>query len=170
MTILMLMMQSFQRTLLVFLTAPFGLIGVTLALLVLNKVDAVADRHQLEALQDRYPHAIRISAASGAGIPELLRATSDCLGKSFRDVDVRTSPGNGRLLAWLAAHGEVLSRRFDDESVIVHCRIPASMLGRIDPSEAVVTPHELLRGDDSAVATDTTTRRTITGHADTVRP
>ncbi len=37
MTVLMLMMQSFQRTLMVFLTAPFGLIGVTLALLVFNK-------------------------------------------------------------------------------------------------------------------------------------
>jgi multidrug efflux pump len=37
MTVLMLMMQSFQRTLMVFLTAPFGLIGVTLALLVFDK-------------------------------------------------------------------------------------------------------------------------------------
>jgi hypothetical protein len=50
----------------------------------------------------------------------------------------RTHPA---LLAWLAAHGEVLSRQFTDERVIVHCRIPEAMLGRIDPAEAEVTPH-----------------------------
>jgi GTP-binding protein HflX len=111
-------------------------------LLVLNKVDAIDDRERLEALLDRYPHAIRISARSGAGIADLLRATSDCLGRNFGDVDVRTSAGNGRLLAWLSAHGEVLSRHFDDHSVTVHCRIPAAMLGRIDPAEAEVTPHD----------------------------
>ncbi len=112
------------------------------ALLVLNKIDAVPDRLRLEALLDRYPHAVRVSARSGLGIPDLIRATSDALGKRFKDVDVRTSPANGRLLAWLAAHGEVLSRRFDDDSVTVHCRIPAAMLGRIGADEAVVSPHD----------------------------
>ena len=66
---------------------------------------------------------------------------SDCLGRGFHDVDVRTSPANGRLLAWLSAHGEVLSRRFDDDAVIVHCRIPAALLGRITADEAEVVPH-----------------------------
>ncbi len=112
------------------------------ALLVLNKIDAVTDRVRLDALLDRYPHAVRVSARSGVGIPALVRATSDCLGKRFRDVDVRTSPANGRLLAWLAAHGEVLSRRFDDDAVTVHCRIPAALLGRIAADEAEVTPHD----------------------------
>lgn len=110
-------------------------------LLVLNKIDAVGDRVRLDALLDRYPSAVHISARSGLGIADLVRATSDCLGKRFSDVDVRTSPANGRLLAWLSAHGEVLSRRFDDDAVTVHCRIPAALLGRIGADEAVVTPH-----------------------------
>jgi len=122
------------------------------ALLVLNKIDAVADRVRLDALLDRYPHAVRVSARSGVGIPALVRATSDCLGKRFRDVDVRTSPANGRLLAWLAAHGEVLSRRFDDDAVTVHCRIPAALLGRIAADEAEVTPHDHTLAASSAHA------------------
>ena len=85
-------------------------------------------------------------------IPALVRATSDCLGKRFRDVDVRTSPANGRLLAWLAAHGEVLSRRFDDDAVTVHCRIPAALLGRIAADEAEVTPHDHTLAASSAHA------------------
>ncbi len=110
-------------------------------LLVLNKVDAVPDRTDRERLLARYPHAIAISARTGDGIPALARAASDCLGRGFRDVDVRTDPGNGRLLAWLGRHGEVLSRHFTDDHVTVHCRIPAALLGQIAPQEATVTPH-----------------------------
>ena len=64
--------------------------------------------------------------------------TSDALGRSFRNVEVETDCGNGRLLAWLAKHGEVLSKRFGDERMIIHCRIPPAVLGRIDPDEATV--------------------------------
>jgi GTP-binding protein HflX len=110
-------------------------------LLVLNKIDAVPDRTDRERLLARYPHAIAISARTGDGMRGLARAASDCLGRGFRDVDVRTDPGNGRLLAWLGRHGEVLSRHFTDDQVTVHCRIPAALLGQIGADEAVVTPH-----------------------------
>ncbi len=110
-------------------------------LLVLNKIDALPDAAARRALQARYPHALCIAARTGEGLPLLARTVSDCLGRSFRDVDVATAPANGRLLAWLAAHGEVLSRRFTDDRIVVHCRIPAAMLGRIDPAEADVMPH-----------------------------
>jgi GTP-binding protein HflX len=110
-------------------------------LLVLNKIDAVPDRTDRERLLARYPHAIAISARTGDGMRALARAASDCLGRGFRDVDVRTDPGNGRLLAWLGRHGEVLSRHFTDDHVTVHCRIPAALLGQIGADEALVTPH-----------------------------
>ena len=51
---------------------------------------------------------------------------------------METDCGNGRLLAWLAKNGEVLSKRFGDEKMIIHCRMPPAMLGRIDPDEATV--------------------------------
>ena len=110
-------------------------------LLVLNKVDALADPAARDAVVSRYPHAVSISARTGAGLPALAAMVSDCLGRAFRDVDVRTDPGNGRLLAWLGRHGEVLSRHFTADEVVIHCRIPASLLGRITADEAVVTPH-----------------------------
>jgi GTP-binding protein HflX len=114
-------------------------------LLVLNKIDAVADPTARRNLEARYPHAISVSARTGMGLPLLARTVSDCLGRRFHDVDVETDAGNGRLLAWLAAHGEVLSRQFTDERVTVHCRIPAAMLGRIDPAEADVTPRHAIQ-------------------------
>lgn len=111
------------------------------AILVLNKVDRLTDASARDRLLARYPHAVAISARSGAGLEGLATAASDCLGRNFRDVDVETDPGNGRLLAWLGRHGEVLSRQFTADRVTVHCRIPAAILGRIDPAEAVVVPH-----------------------------
>jgi GTP-binding protein HflX len=126
-------------------------------LLVLNKIDAVPDRTERERLLARYPHAIAISARTGMGMPLLARAASDCLGRGFRDVDVRTDPGNGRLLAWLGRHGEVLSRHFSDDSVTIHCRIPAALLGQIDAAEAVVTPH-VSAGEQSVARDDVAAR------------
>ncbi len=111
-------------------------------LLVLNKIDAIADHAARSSLLNRYPHAVCVSAFTGEGLGELERATTACLSRGFRDVDIQTDPGNGRLLAWLNAHGEVLSRNFVEDRVTVHCRIPAAMLGRIPPGEATVVPHE----------------------------
>jgi GTP-binding protein HflX len=111
------------------------------ALLVLNKIDAVTDPAARSSLINRYPLAICVSARTGEGLAALEQATSTSLSRGFRDVDVSTDPGNGRLLAWLNAHGEVLSRHFVDDRVTVHCRLPAALLGRIPPEEAVVLPH-----------------------------
>jgi GTP-binding protein HflX len=111
------------------------------ALLVLNKIDAVTDPAARSSLINRYPLAICVSARTGEGLEALEQATSASLSRGFRDVDVSTDPGNGRLLAWLERHGQVLSRHFADDRVTVHCRIPAAHLGRIPPEEAVVRPH-----------------------------
>jgi GTP-binding protein HflX len=110
-------------------------------LLVLNKLDALPDRMARDAVLARYPRALPISARTGRGLPALARAVSDCLGRGFRDVDVLTDPGNGRLLAWLGRHGEVLSRHFAPDRVTIHCRIPAALVARIAEADAEVRPH-----------------------------
>ncbi len=112
------------------------------SLLVLNKIDSLPDRARLDNLMAKYPTAIAVSARTGSGLPELSAAVSEALSRSFRDVEIETGIDNGRLLAYLAAHGEVLSKRYADGRVIVHCRISQRHLGRIGPTEAVVRPHE----------------------------
>ena len=106
-------------------------------LLVLNKIDAVQNG-QLDGILNRYPHAIPISARTGAGFKQLHASVSDALSRAFVDVIVETAVGNGRLLAYLAAHGEVISTQYGEEHVAVHCRIPAKHLGRINRDEATV--------------------------------
>jgi GTP-binding protein HflX len=109
-------------------------------LLVLNKVDATASRHQIDRLLARYPNAVPISARTGQGLAQLAAAVSDALSRNFLDVDIETGVENGRLLAYLAAHGEVLSQRYQDSRVIVHCRMSREHLGRIHEESTVIRP------------------------------
>jgi GTP-binding protein HflX len=107
-------------------------------LLVINKIDAVPDRARLEGLLGRYPGAVTISARTGRGLPQLATAVSDALSRSFADVEVEMGVENGRLMAYLEAHGEVLSKRYHDTRAIIHCRIPQEYLGRIEEDGIVV--------------------------------
>jgi len=44
-------------------------------------------------------------------------------------------------MAYLAAHGEVLSRKYTDSRVVVHCRLPKRYLDSINEKDVVVEPH-----------------------------
>ena len=48
---------------------------------------------------------------------------------------------NGKLLAYIAAKGEILSTQYGEDMVLVHCRLPQKYLGRIDPTDTIITPH-----------------------------
>jgi GTPase len=109
--------------------------------LVINKIDALPDRLRLDGLMNRYPDAIPISARSGEGLPQLATAVSDALSRTFVDVDVEMGVDNGRLLAYLAAKGEVLSKHYTDSRVVVHCRIAQHHLSRIGGEAFSVRPH-----------------------------
>ncbi len=110
-------------------------------LLVINKVDALPDRIRLDGLLNRYPHAIPISAQSGFGLANLAAAVSDALSRNFLEVDVEFGVDNGRLMAYLAANGEVYSKHYRDSRVVVHCRMPREILGRIEGDSVDVRAH-----------------------------
>jgi GTPase len=110
-------------------------------LLVINKIDSLTDRLRLDGLLNRYPDAIPISARTGAGLTQLAAAVSDALSRSFVDVDVEFGVDNGRIMAYLAAKGEVLSKHYSDSRVVVHCRIAQHHLGRIGGEAIAVRPH-----------------------------
>jgi GTP-binding protein HflX len=107
-------------------------------ILVLNQVDRITEPGVLDALLRNYAHAIPVSAKTGKGLSRLATAVSDALTQHFLDVDVETDVGNGRLLAYLARHGEILSRTFTGDRVSIHCRLPKKYAGRIRPDDAAV--------------------------------
>jgi GTP-binding protein HflX len=111
-------------------------------LLVINKIDALPNRARLDGVLNRYPNAVAISARTGTGLKQLACEVSDALSRNFVDIHVETGVENGRLLAYLAKHGEVLSKRFNEQRVTVHCRISQRHLGRIREENGIVTNRE----------------------------
>jgi GTP-binding protein HflX len=107
-------------------------------ILVLNQIDRVHEPGALDMLKQRYPAAIEISAKKGTGLTRLATTVSDALSQHFLDVDIETGVGNGRLLAYLAKSGEILSRTYADDRVSVHCRMPRKYLARIAAEDAVI--------------------------------
>ncbi len=128
-------------------------------ILVLNKVDLVEDLTTIELLRSRYPSAVTVSAKTGDGLQKMASAVSNALSQDFLDLEIQLDAGNGRLQAYLSRHGEVLSRTFVENRVIIHCRIAQKHLGMIRESDSVqVRPYEGANGsaigkasiDDSA--------------------
>ena len=109
--------------------------------LVLNKIDTLENRIRVDGIMNRYPNAIPISARNGDGLPRFATAVSEALIRTFHDVDVETGVENGKLMAYLAAHGEVLSKRYDGTRVTVHCRLPNKYLGRINQPGTEIRRH-----------------------------
>ena len=110
-------------------------------LLVLNKTDATPERGRIDSLLGRYPNALTISARTGRGMPELTAAVSEALSRGFIDVDVEMDVANGRMMAYLAARGEVFATHYHDSRVTIHCRLPRRHLGAIREEDVEVRPH-----------------------------
>jgi len=114
------------------------------ALLVLNKVDGIADPVQLEALRNRYPNALAISAKTGEGLSQFATRVSQALSRDFLDLEIDMDVSNGRLLAFLAKYGEVLSKTYVENRVVVHCRISLQHRGQLRDSDDVhIRPYEV---------------------------
>jgi GTP-binding protein HflX len=96
-------------------------------ILVLNKIDLVADRSALQVLEAKYPRAVAVSGLTGAGVDRLEDAVMDALASSFAEA------ANGRVLAFLNANAEVYRQEFREESneVVIRCHLPRHLLHHI---------------------------------------
>ncbi|WP_406699737.1 GTPase HflX [Singulisphaera sp. Ch08] len=98
-------------------------------ILVLNKADRVPDRSFLDVLKAHHHDTITISAAQGDGIDRLEQAVRESLHERSLDAEIETGVENGRVLAYLAQHAQILNRVYDEEDrVLLQCRLPRRCL------------------------------------------
>ena len=102
-------------------------------ILVLNKIDKVADPSILKVLEAQHPRAVALSGLTGEGIDRLEDAVMEALASEFAEAEVITDAGNGKVLAFLNAHAEVYRQEFRDDSneVVVRCQLPRHLLHHI---------------------------------------
>ena len=75
--------------------------------------------------------AVAVSAATAEGLELLREAVIEMLTKDFAEVEVETGAGNGRVLAYLAAHAEIYRQEFQDSRVMLRCFLPRYLVHHI---------------------------------------
>ena len=99
-------------------------------LLVLNKVDRVADPSFVQVLQSHHPHAVAVSAATRQGLDDLQDGVMEMLGADFADAADETNAGNGKVLSYLAAHAEIYRQDSRATPFAIRC-LPRHLLHHI---------------------------------------
>lgn len=97
-------------------------------ILVLNKADLVPDRSFLDVLKAHHDDSVAISAARGEGLDRLEQAVRESLNERALDAEVETGVENGRVLAYLAQHAQIHNRVYDEDRVMLQCRLPRRCL------------------------------------------
>jgi GTP-binding protein HflX len=107
-------------------------------LLVLNKIDAVADRTSLDILRADHPKAVAVSGLTGEGIDLLTETVVEMLSKDFVEVEVVAPAGNGRAIAYLNAHAEIFRQDYRGEDVVFRCVLPRHLIHHVQATGARV--------------------------------
>lgn len=92
-------------------------------LLVLNKID-VATPEALRRVTNMHPEAVRVSAVSGEGLPELLERLELALSPDLIDMDLLVPFDRGDVVAQIHDFAEVVSESHEANGTHLKARVP----------------------------------------------
>ena len=101
---------------------------------VMNKTDLLEPSARAalsNRVERRNTDTVALSAATGEGCDRLLQLIDGRLDAGLRAVRLDVPLSDGRTLAWIYAHGEVLGRRDDGEAAHLSVRLSEADLGRL---------------------------------------
>ncbi len=100
---------------------------------VMNKIDLL-DPAALAALTNhaaRNPHRVALSAMTGEGCADLLTLIDRRLETDTRPVRLEIPLSDGKTLAWVYRHGEVIGRRDDNDAAHLSVRMSEADIARL---------------------------------------
>lgn len=100
-------------------------------LVALNKTDVLEDPASLLILRHKLPDALPVSSITGAGIPQLIDAVRTLVSGPPQRATIRLSNADGRAIAFVEKHAEVLDRRYVDHSVEMDVVLGSGLLARL---------------------------------------
>ncbi len=100
-------------------------------LVVLNKIDAATDPEAVEIARRAHPGSVLTSARTGEGLDRLAEAVAERLVGPPQEVTIRAAADDGRLLAWLDQHAEVLKRWVEDGEIVERVRLPGHLVAEV---------------------------------------
>jgi GTPase len=106
-----------------FVLAEIGA-GEKPTIMVFNKMDKLNGNGALNRLQEKFPHAVGISAATGEGIPILLAELGTQLRPTREFLELRIPHEQSAAIARLHKIGQVIERRYNGKTARFKVRIP----------------------------------------------
>lgn len=100
-------------------------------IVVLNKIDAAGDDAALHCLRLRLPDAVEASAKTGAGLEKLRDRVAEHMRDQYVRLTLESDTGNGKLLAYLNRHGEILGQDYGEQFVRLDLRLPVAEVQRV---------------------------------------
>jgi GTP-binding protein HflX len=100
----------------------------------MNKIDLLEPTLHaslVNQVQRRNTDSVALSAATGEGCDGLLQLIDRRLDAETRAVRLDVPLSDGRTLAWIYAHGEVIGRRDDNEAAHLSVRLSEADIGRL---------------------------------------
>jgi GTP-binding protein HflX len=102
--------------------------------MVLNKIDRLPSREEALAITRDYPDpAVALSALTGEGIPDLLRAVEKELYDTYIPVSVRLPFDQGALISLFHDQGQVENIEHGRGGVVIEGNLPGRLLARYQP-------------------------------------
>jgi GTP-binding protein HflX len=96
-------------------------------LVVLNKIDKVADPAALAGLRRNFPEGIFISVYTGEGLPALVERIDEMTSEGSVALTLRIPQSEGALLARIHRHGKVLQTAYEEDAVRLVAVLPARL-------------------------------------------
>jgi len=112
-------------------------------MVVWNKTDLVEDPVDLEIAQHRIPGSVLVSAKTGRGLEDLALAVAARLAGPPVVVTIQAAAEDGRLLAWVGRHSEILDQAVVNGRMVQRVRLPERLLEelpRVAEREFTVSP------------------------------
>ncbi len=120
-------------------------------IIVFNKIDVLKDVSVIPLLQSNYKDSVMISAKTHQGITELRRRILETIERNFMYVDLSCSAGNGKLIAYLHGHANIMSEQYVEEQATFRLLIDKKIVQKIQAMDDSVQIKEVINTNPSGV-------------------
>jgi len=100
-------------------------------IMVLNKVDVLKDSSIITFFQSKYNNVVTISALTGNGLQKLKQKIVGFANRGIAEIKLECNASDGKLLAYIYEHSQVLKRTFINSGVNFHIMINEKNLSKL---------------------------------------
>jgi len=99
---------------------------------VFNKLDLLPPDFDFTGIRNRYPNSVFVSGERGINLSGLKDMIAEVMETEFKTRSARIHISNYKFISYLHDTGEILSKTYEGETVVISFRIPKKILKHVD--------------------------------------